>query len=70
MAGGSGDSSPTRDLPEYDSDYSVRVESDQFGQHSHKKSLVLKTWQGTLLEEGSLPEDWTTINGVLVGIIK
>ncbi len=29
-----GDSSRTRTLPEYDSDYSVRVESDQFGQHS------------------------------------
>ncbi len=29
-----GDSSRTRTLPEYDSDYSVRVEFDQFGQHS------------------------------------
>ncbi|SJL00669.1 uncharacterized protein ARMOST_03982 [Armillaria ostoyae] len=32
-------------------------------------SLVLKTWQGTLLQESSLPEDWTRENGVLVGII-
>ncbi|PBK83575.1 hypothetical protein ARMGADRAFT_944806, partial [Armillaria gallica] len=35
-----------------------------------QKSLVLKTWQGTLLQESSLPEDWTRENGVLVGIIK
>ncbi|PBK83041.1 hypothetical protein ARMGADRAFT_945575 [Armillaria gallica] len=32
-------------------------------------SLVLKTWQGMLLQESSLPEDWTRENGVLLGII-
>ncbi|PBK78096.1 hypothetical protein ARMSODRAFT_946958 [Armillaria solidipes] len=42
----------------------------RFQRKATQKSLVLKTWQGTLLEESSLPEDWTTINGVLVGIIK
>ncbi len=39
-----GDSSPTRDLPEYDSDYSVRVESDQFGQHSVPLETICQ-WQ-------------------------
>ncbi|KAK0203623.1 hypothetical protein DFS33DRAFT_1374098 [Desarmillaria ectypa] len=35
-----------------------------------QKSLVLKTWQGMLLKESSLPEDWTKEGGVLVGIVK
>ncbi len=46
--------------------------SDQrkFGRKAIQKSLVLKMWQGTLLNESTLPEDWTKENGVLVGIIK
>ncbi len=42
----------------------------KFKKKATQVSLVLKTWQGTLLEESSLPEDWTRENGVLVGIIK
>ncbi|EIW56839.1 uncharacterized protein TRAVEDRAFT_128188 [Trametes versicolor FP-101664 SS1] len=30
-------------------------------------SLVCSTWQGLLVDEQSLPEDWTSCQGVLVG---
>ncbi|KAK0431919.1 hypothetical protein EV421DRAFT_1720077, partial [Armillaria borealis] len=42
----------------------------KFKKKAIQVSLVLKTWQGTLLEESTLPEDWTRKNGVLVGIVK
>ncbi|KAJ7145057.1 hypothetical protein C8R43DRAFT_890766 [Mycena crocata] len=32
------------------------------------KDLVLRTWSGLLLDEDSLPDDWTYTVGVLVGI--
>ncbi|KAF8960924.1 hypothetical protein BDZ97DRAFT_1615995, partial [Flammula alnicola] len=31
------------------------------------KSLVMRTWKGTLQNEELLPEDWTRVSGVLVG---
>ncbi|KAJ6587581.1 hypothetical protein DFH09DRAFT_909629 [Mycena vulgaris] len=40
----------------------------RFGSLAIKKQLVLDTWSGTLLDEDSLPDDWTRSEGVLVGI--
>ncbi len=40
----------------------------RFGDLALKKQLVLNTWSGTLLDEDSLPDDWTKLKGVLVGI--
>ncbi|KAH9857508.1 RnaseH-domain-containing protein [Lenzites betulinus] len=34
------------------------------------KEVVLNTWRGTLLDEGSLPDDWTGTAGVLVGTLR
>jgi len=34
------------------------------------KILVTQTWEGTLMGEKELPEDWTTKSGVLVGITR
>jgi hypothetical protein len=39
-----------------------------FGSLEIKKQLVLDTWSGALLDEDSLPDDWTRSEGVLVGI--
>ncbi|KAJ7143995.1 hypothetical protein C8R44DRAFT_915855 [Mycena epipterygia] len=39
-----------------------------FGSLATKKQLVLDTWSGALLDEDSLPDDWTRSKGVLVGI--
>lgn len=33
-----------------------------------RRQLVLQTWRNTLHDEENLPDDWTTIPGVLVGI--
>ncbi|KAK0478879.1 hypothetical protein IW261DRAFT_1551551 [Armillaria novae-zelandiae] len=46
--------------------------SDQqkFARKAIKKFLVLTTWQGALLNESSLQDDWTKDSGVLVGIVK
>ncbi|KAJ3774187.1 hypothetical protein FB446DRAFT_640363 [Lentinula raphanica] len=38
-----------------------------FGKRAIAASLVLRTWNGTLEDEGNLPEDWTREAGVLVG---
>ncbi|KAJ7106422.1 hypothetical protein C8R43DRAFT_906232 [Mycena crocata] len=40
----------------------------KFGTLAFNKDLVLKTWSGLLQDEDSLPDDWTYIEGVLVGI--
>ncbi|KAJ7806259.1 hypothetical protein B0H13DRAFT_1669899 [Mycena leptocephala] len=40
----------------------------RFGSLAIKKQLVLDTWSGTLLDEDSLPDDWTRSEEVLVGI--
>jgi hypothetical protein len=39
----------------------------RFGPLTLKKQLVLNTWSGLLMEEDSLPDDWT-YEGVLVGM--
>ncbi|KAJ7237092.1 hypothetical protein C8J57DRAFT_1087777, partial [Mycena rebaudengoi] len=39
----------------------------KFGPLRLKKQLVLNTWSGCLIDEDSLPDDWTS-EGVLVGI--
>ncbi|KAJ3738305.1 hypothetical protein EV360DRAFT_58207 [Lentinula raphanica] len=38
-----------------------------FGKRALAASLVLRMWDGTLEDEGNLPEDWTREAGVLVG---
>ncbi|KAJ7462840.1 hypothetical protein FB451DRAFT_1043521 [Mycena latifolia] len=40
----------------------------RLGSLATKRQLVLHTWSGTLLDEDSLPDDWTRSEGVLVGI--
>ncbi|KAJ7049014.1 hypothetical protein C8F01DRAFT_1003308 [Mycena amicta] len=40
----------------------------KYGSKSLRKSLVLRTWAGTLDSEDDLPRDWTRSTGVLVGI--
>ncbi|KAJ7862648.1 hypothetical protein B0H14DRAFT_2349500, partial [Mycena olivaceomarginata] len=39
-----------------------------FGSLGIKKQLVLDTWSSALLDEDSLPDDWTRSEGVLVSI--
>jgi hypothetical protein len=39
----------------------------KFGPLALKKQLILNTWSGLLMDEDSLPDDWTS-EGVLVGI--
>jgi len=39
----------------------------KFGPLALKKQLVLNTWSGLLMDEDSLPDDWTH-EGVLVGM--
>ncbi|KAJ7702752.1 hypothetical protein B0H17DRAFT_859263, partial [Mycena rosella] len=39
-----------------------------FGPLLFKKQLVLNTWNGLLMDEDSLPDDWIHEKGVLVGI--
>lgn len=34
------------------------------------RKIVLQTWRNTLKNEKDLPEDWTNVRGVLVGIEK
>ncbi|PBK66451.1 ribonuclease H-like protein [Armillaria solidipes] len=45
------------------------VNKYRYGTKALKKSMVLSTWEGTLLDEGALPEDWIDQCGVLVGIV-
>ena len=51
-----------------------RLELDCRMTHPHyktralSKSLVIQTWEKTLMDEEQLPEDWTSKSGVLVGI--
>jgi hypothetical protein len=40
----------------------------KFGDLALNKDLVLRTWSGLLMNEDSLPDDWTYTAGVLVGI--
>ncbi|KAF5377136.1 hypothetical protein D9757_001831 [Collybiopsis confluens] len=49
-------------------DLDCRMTRPSCGSKMISKRLVIATWQGTLHKEDSLPRDWTTIHGVLVGI--
>ncbi|KAK7038579.1 hypothetical protein R3P38DRAFT_3311573 [Favolaschia claudopus] len=40
----------------------------RFGNLSKNTNIVLETWSGALANEDSLPDDWTQVKGVLVGI--
>ncbi|KAH9831666.1 uncharacterized protein C8Q71DRAFT_715060 [Rhodofomes roseus] len=40
----------------------------RYGRLALKKDTVLGTWRGTLADEHALPDDWTGVNRVLVGI--
>ncbi|KAK7008287.1 hypothetical protein R3P38DRAFT_3592218 [Favolaschia claudopus] len=40
----------------------------RFGNLAKNTSLVLETWSGALSAEDALPDDWTRVKGVLVGI--
>ncbi|EPS99146.1 hypothetical protein FOMPIDRAFT_1125028 [Fomitopsis schrenkii] len=42
--------------------------SRKYGRLALKKDLVLATWRGTLKDERTLPDDWTKVHRVLVGI--
>jgi hypothetical protein len=46
----------------------ILTNKTKFGSLSFNKKLVLNTWSGLLLNEESLPDDWTYEKGVLVGI--
>jgi ribonuclease HI len=46
----------------------ILTDKVKFGTLALKKQLVLNTWSGLLKDEDSLPDDWTKIEGVLVGI--
>jgi ribonuclease HI len=40
----------------------------RFGKKARSKKVVLATWRGALRDEAELPEDWTGLSGVLVGM--
>ncbi|KAJ6567971.1 hypothetical protein DFH09DRAFT_918245, partial [Mycena vulgaris] len=46
----------------------ILTDKIKFGPLTLKKQLVLKTWSGLLMDEDSLPDDWTYTEGVLVGM--
>jgi hypothetical protein len=46
----------------------ILTDKMRFGPLSLNKKLVLNTWSGLLLDEESLPDDWTYAKGVLVGM--
>ena len=46
----------------------ILTDKIKFGKLCFNKELVLNTWSGLLLNEESLPDDWTYTKGVLVGI--
>ncbi|THU84579.1 hypothetical protein K435DRAFT_687218 [Dendrothele bispora CBS 962.96] len=45
-----------------------RMTSWKYGRQSISPKLVKATWKGLLEREHSLPDDWVTNSGVLVGI--
>ncbi|KAF8240449.1 hypothetical protein L208DRAFT_1539698 [Tricholoma matsutake] len=44
------------------------MRSPKFEMKAMSKELVLETWKGTLHEEDGLPDDWTGVARVLVGM--
>ncbi|KAL4255818.1 hypothetical protein AB1N83_014347 [Pleurotus pulmonarius] len=49
-------------------DLDKKLTHERYKSKSKKKRTVLNTWRRVLSGEDSLPRDWTTISGVLVGI--
>ncbi|PBK84287.1 hypothetical protein ARMGADRAFT_1048260 [Armillaria gallica] len=41
---------------------------ERFGKKALRKDLVIQTWAGSILNEHQLPQDWTEVGGVLVGM--
>ncbi|KAJ7692204.1 hypothetical protein B0H17DRAFT_934293, partial [Mycena rosella] len=46
----------------------ILTDKIKFGPLALKAKLVLKTWSGLLMDEDSLPDDWTHTEEVLVAI--
>ncbi|THU89607.1 hypothetical protein K435DRAFT_591789, partial [Dendrothele bispora CBS 962.96] len=46
----------------------ARMTSKKFDGKAIPKRLVERTWKNLLYDETNLPEDWTNLAGVLVGI--
>jgi hypothetical protein len=46
----------------------ILTDKVKFGPFALRKQMVLNTWSGLLMDEDSLPDDWTLTEGVLVGI--
>jgi hypothetical protein len=46
----------------------ILTDKVKFGPLALRKQMVLNTWSGLLMDEDSLPDDWTLTEGVLVGI--
>ena len=46
----------------------VLTNNSRFGKRALEKKLVRSTWKRCLNREEELPEDWTSVKGVLVGI--
>ncbi|KIN99350.1 hypothetical protein M404DRAFT_155503 [Pisolithus tinctorius Marx 270] len=46
----------------------LQMDVQCYGSKALKHDLVLQTWQGTLLNEENLPDNWIWKSGVLVGI--
>ncbi|KAJ6628226.1 hypothetical protein B0H10DRAFT_2209891 [Mycena sp. CBHHK59/15] len=42
----------------------------KFGPLALKKNMVLNTWSGLLMDEDTLPDDWTLTEGVLVELAR
>jgi hypothetical protein len=49
-------------------DLDRKLTHQRFGKKALPKKLVKTTWQGILQNEETLPENWITNDGVLVGI--
>ncbi|KAH9923245.1 uncharacterized protein B0H18DRAFT_878839, partial [Fomitopsis serialis] len=47
----------------------VATTHKKYGKLARKSDLVLATWNGTILDELALPEDWTKCKGILVGSV-
>ncbi|KAJ7720752.1 hypothetical protein DFH07DRAFT_1008459, partial [Mycena maculata] len=46
----------------------ILTDKIRFGTLALNKQQVLNTWSGILMDEDSLPDDWTYTEGVLVGM--
>ncbi|KAJ6566047.1 hypothetical protein B0H19DRAFT_1066399 [Mycena capillaripes] len=46
----------------------ILIDKIKFGPLAMNKQVVLNTWSGLLMDEDSLPDDWTLTEGLLVGM--